>query len=80
MFSPNRDKIDDFYASIQAYFKIKYDGDLNNYLEIELDRWPDSSTHLSQSYISQSKINMIVGIENLNAKRTTAAKPLPSEK
>ena len=37
IFSPYKDKIDDFYASIKAYFNTGDDGDLNKYLRIELE-------------------------------------------
>ena len=40
MFIPYKDKIDEVYASLQEYFKIEYDGDLNKYPGIELDRRP----------------------------------------
>ena len=32
MFIPYKDKMDELYTSIQAYFKIEDDGDLNKYL------------------------------------------------
>ena len=32
MFSPSKDKTDEVYASLQAYFKIEDNGELNNYL------------------------------------------------
>ena len=41
MFSPSKDKIDEVYDSLQEYFKIEYDGDLNKYLVIDLDLRPD---------------------------------------
>ena len=34
-------KIDEIYASIQAYLKIEYDGEINKYLGIEMERLPD---------------------------------------
>ena len=46
MFSSSKDKIDDVYAYIKADFKIEYDGDLKNYLGIDLDCCPGVSIHL----------------------------------
>ena len=40
LFSPYKDKIDEIYAYLRAYFNIEDDGDLNKYLGIELDRFP----------------------------------------
>ena len=41
MFGPFKDKIDEVYDSLQEYFKIEDDGELNNHLGIDLDRRPD---------------------------------------
>ena len=41
IFIPIKDKIDEVYASLQAYFNIEDDGDINKYLGIELERRPD---------------------------------------
>ena len=49
MFSPFKDKIDDIYTSLQEYFKIEDDGELKQYLGIELYRLPDGSIHLRQT-------------------------------
>ena len=38
MFSPSKDKIEEVYASIQVYFNIEDDGELNKYIGIDLDR------------------------------------------
>ena len=46
MFSPSKDKTDEVYASLQAYFKIEDNGELNNYLWIDLDCRPDGPIHL----------------------------------
>ena len=64
MFSPSKDKIDDIYAYIQAYFKIEDDGDLNNYLKMDMDLGPDVSIHLRQPYLTQIILNMITGMDN----------------
>ena len=75
MFSPSKDKIDEVYASLQAYFKIEDDGELNKYLGIELDCRPDGSIHLSQSYLSQNILNMIPVMDKLSANPAPAVKP-----
>ena len=64
MFSPYNDKVDDVYAYLQAYFKIKDDGDINNNLVIELYRRPYGTIHISQPYITQGIINLILGMYN----------------
>ena len=46
MFIPYKDITDGVYASLQAHFKIEDDGELKNYLRIELDRRPYCSIHL----------------------------------
>ena len=48
IFSPSKDRIDELYASIWLYFKIEYDGELNKYLEIELECRLDGSIHIMQ--------------------------------
>ena len=52
MFSPSKDKIDKLYASLQEYFRIEYDGDLNKYLGIYLECLPDVPIYLSQPYLN----------------------------
>ena len=52
MFSPYMDKFDCFYASLQVDFKIEYFLELNTYLGIYLDRYPDGSIYLRQHYIT----------------------------
>ena len=37
MFGPSKDKIDEVYKSFEGIFKIEDCGDLNKYLEINLD-------------------------------------------
>ena len=39
--SPSKDKIDEVYSSLQTDFNIEDDGELKNYLGIDLDRLPD---------------------------------------
>ena len=46
--NPFKDKIDEIYASLLAYFRIENDGDLNKFLRIKLDRRPYGSIHLRQ--------------------------------
>ena len=75
MFTPLKDRIDELYASLQVYFKIEYDGELNKYLGIDLDRLPDGSIHLSQPYLTQIILNMIPGTEKLSAKPPPVVKP-----
>ena len=74
MFSPYKDKIDEVYASIQAYFKIKYYRQLNKYLGIELDLHPNGSIHMRQPYLIQIIINIIPG------KYKSIANPNPTVK
>ena len=75
MLSPSKDKIYEVYASIQEYFKIEYDGELNKYFGIDLDHHPYGSIHISQPYITQRILNMITGMEKSSAKPTPAVKP-----
>ena len=49
MFTTSKNKIDDVYDFLQADFKIEYDGELNKYLGIELDRRQDGSIRLRQT-------------------------------
>ena len=63
IFSHSKDKIYEVYASIKAYLKIEYDGELNKYLGIDLDYRPYGSIHLRQSYLTQIILSMIPGIE-----------------
>ena len=53
MFSPCKDKFDELYASLQAYYKIEDDGELNKYLAIDLECRPGGSIHISQPYLTQ---------------------------
>ena len=48
MFSPSKDKIDELCASLQEYFNIEDEGDINKYIGIELYRLPNGSIHISQ--------------------------------
>ena len=54
MFSPSKDKIDDIYAYIQAYFKIEYNGEINKYLGIDLEH-PPIWLNKSKASLSQPK-------------------------
>ena len=63
IFIPSEDKIDYIYASLQEYYKIEDDEDLNRYNEIYLAWSLDGSIHISQPYISQSFINMLPGMD-----------------
>ena len=45
IFSSYKYKIGEAHASLQAYFKIEDDVELNNYIGIDLDHRPDSSIH-----------------------------------
>ena len=76
MFIPSENKIDWLYASLQAYFKIEDDGELKKYIGVDLDRRPDESIHLSQSYLAKTILNMILGMENSSANSTPAVQPL----
>ena len=71
-----KDKIDEVYTSLQAYFKIEYYGELNKYIGIDLDRCPYGSIHLKQPCLTQIIINMIIGMDKSSAKPTPTVKPL----
>ena len=75
VFSPFKDKIDEVYASLQEYFKIKYDRYINKYLGIDMDLLPDGSIHLSQPYLTQRITNRITGMYKSSAKPTPTVKP-----
>ena len=79
MFIPSKDKVDGVYASIQVDFKIEDYGDINKYLGIELNRRPDGSIHLSQTYLIQRILNTIPCMDKSSSKLTPAVKP-PLEK
>ena len=79
MFSPSKEKTDDLYASLQEYFKIKGDEELNKYIGIEKDRRPDLLIYIRQPYTTQRIINMIPGMDKSNANPTPATNP-PLEK
>ena len=74
IFVPSRDKIDEVCASLQAYFKIEDDGELNKYLGIDLDRCPDGSIHLRKPYLTQRILNMIPGMDKSRANPTPVVK------
>ena len=59
MFNHSKDKIDELYASIQAYFNIEDDGELKTYLGIDLEPLLDDSIHIMQPYLNQRILNMI---------------------
>ena len=52
MFITSKDKIDYWYDSLQEYFKIEYDGDINKYLGIDLDHRPYVLVNRSQTYLN----------------------------
>ena len=70
IFSPSKNKTDDLYASIQAYFRIYYDIDLKKSLEIDLYQRPYDSIHLQNPYLTQRIINIIPGMDKSNTKLT----------
>ena len=75
MFSPSKYKLYYAYDSMQAYFKIWYDGELNNYIGIEFYCRPYGSIYLKQDYLVQRIINLVPGIDRLISKPTPALKP-----
>ena len=79
MFSTSKDKIDDVYTSLQDYFNIDDYVELNKYIGIDPEHWPDGSIHIRKPYLTQIIINMIPGIKKLSATPTPAVKP-PIEK
>ena len=79
IFSPSEYKMDEVYASIQAYFKIEDDGDPKKYLGIELDCRPYSSIYLRHPYLTQINPNMIPGTNKSSANPTPAVNP-PKQK
>ena len=74
VFSPSEDKIYGLYSSLQAYFKIKYDGDINKYLGIDLYLRPYISIHSRQPYLTQIILNMIPVMYKSSSKPTPAVK------
>ena len=44
--STSKDNIYAVYVYLKKDTKIEYDGELNKYLDIELDHFPDGSIHL----------------------------------
>ena len=75
IFIPSKDKMDDLYASLQAYFKIEYDREIKQYLGMKLDHFPHGSIHIRNPYLTQSNINLIPGIEKSSDKMTPVANP-----
>ena len=59
IFSTYKGIIDEVYLYLQVDFKKEDDGDINNYLGINLDRRPDVSINLRQTYLNQSILNII---------------------
>ena len=76
MFSPSKDKIDNFYASLQTYFNIQDYGELNKYLGMDLERSPYVSIHIRQAYLTQVIIDLIPGMDNSSANPTPVVNPL----
>ena len=74
MFSPSKYKIDEVYASLQAYFKIEDDEDLNKYLVIDPGRRLYISIHIMQLYLIQIILNMISGMDKSITKPNPAVK------
>ena len=64
MLIPPKYKIDEVYASLQEYFKMEDDEVLNKYLGIEMHLRPDCSINLRKTYITQSILDIIPGIDN----------------
>ena len=60
---------------MQVYFKIYYDGDLNQYIIINLDRLPDGSIHIRQTYLIQRIINIIPDMDKSSSKTTITVMP-----
>ena len=79
MFRTSKDKMDDVYASLQAYLKIEYDGELNKYIVSDMDRLPYGSINLRQPYLTQRIINIIPWTDKSSAKPTPEVKT-PLEK
>ena len=65
MFSHSKDKFYDVYASLQENSNIEDDKEINKYLGIHLDHIPDGSIRLSQPYLTQTIINMILDMRPL---------------
>ena len=80
MLSPSKDKTDELYASLQEYFNIEDDGDLKNYLGVELDHCPYVSIRISQTYLTQRILINIPGMEKSIAKPTPTVNPPPPQK
>ena len=67
IFSTSKDKIDELYASLQAYFKIKYDVESKKYLGIELDLRPYGPIHKRQPCLTQGILNIVPGMDKSSA-------------
>ena len=76
IFIPFKDKIDNVYVYLQAYFRIEYYGDLNKYRGIELDFRPYGSIHIRQTYLAQRIMHMITVMNKSSAKPNPEFKPL----
>ena len=76
MFSTSKDKMDELYASIQGYFKIEDEGELNKYLGKDLYLLPYGSIHISQPDLTQIIPKMIPGMEKSSAKPKPTVKPI----
>ena len=57
-----------------AYFKIKYDGYPNKYIEIDLDSRKDVSINIRHNYLTQRILNMISGMDKSSAKPNPVVK------
>ena len=63
MFSPSEDKIIAVYASLKMDIKIEDNGKLKKYIGIELDHHLKVSIHLHNPFLTQSIINLILGMD-----------------
>ena len=75
MYCLSKDRIDEVYASIQAYLMIEDYGQINKYIEIELYFLPDGSIHIRHPYLNQSILKIISGMNKTSNKPTPAVKP-----
>ena len=72
MVSPSEDEIYEVYASHQTDSKIEYEGEIIQYLVMEMYRWPDGSIHLKQTYLTKSILNIIPDMEKSSNKTNPA--------
>ena len=75
VFSPSKDKIDEVYVSLQEDSNIEGDGNINNYLGMDLNRRPYGSINIRKTYLTRGILNIIPGMDKSSSKPTPVVKP-----